>query len=101
MVLALFEMVLFFWVFGANKAWDEITRGAHIKVPRVFFYLMKYVTPVFLAVILCVWGYQEFSKVLDKEGTGIWSARVFLIVLFIVHIIIVRAAWRRRKKVRA
>ena len=44
-VLAFFEMVIFFWIFGAENAWAEITRGAHIRIPRVFFYLMKYVTP--------------------------------------------------------
>ena len=58
---------------------------------------MKYVTPVFLAIILCVWGYQEFPKILGKEGTGIWSARIFLAVLFIVHIVIIKLAWKKRR----
>ena len=94
--LALFEMVLFFWVFGADKAWHEITRGAHIKVPRVFYYLMKYVTPLFLIVILCAWSYQELPKVLTKEGFGIWAARGFLAVLLVIHIGAVKVAWKKR-----
>ncbi len=96
-LLALFEMVIFFWVFGADRAWEEITRGAHVKVPKVFFYLMKYVTPVFLAVILVVWSYQNLSTVLTKTGAGVWTARVFLIALLILHVVIVKAAWRRRR----
>ena len=95
--LALFEMVLFFWVFGSDKAWDEITRGSHIRVPKVFYYLMKYITPVFLAVILAAWGYQNLSTVIGKDGTGIWAARAFLVVLFFLHIVIVGFAWNRRK----
>ena len=95
-LLALFEIVIFFWAFGAEKAWDEITRGSSIKVPRAFFYLMKYVTPLFLIIILGVWGYQQLSTVLAKEGTGIWVARMFLILFLAFHIFAVRLAWEKR-----
>ncbi|MFQ5464412.1 MAG: sodium:calcium symporter, partial [Thermodesulfobacteriota bacterium] len=95
--LALFEVILFFWVFGADNAWAEITRGARIRVPRVFYYLMKYVTPFFLIVILVVWGFQELPKVLGKGGEGVWAARAFLAGLLALHIIAVRKAWKRRR----
>jgi SNF family Na+-dependent transporter len=49
-LLALCEIIIFFWIFGAENAWAEITRGAHISIPRIFFYITKYVTPVFLMV---------------------------------------------------
>jgi SNF family Na+-dependent transporter len=96
-ILALFEMVIFFWIFGADKAWEEINRGASIKVPRVFYYLMKYVTPTFLFVILLAWAYEQLPSVLAKGDTGVWAARVFLAVLFIVHLLVVRLAWKRRR----
>lgn len=99
-LLAFFEMVLFFWVFGSDRAWGEITRGAHIKVPRVFYYLMKYVTPVFLIVILAVWGYQELPKVLGKEGVGVWAARAFLAGLLIAHVAAVKVAWKKRRRIK-
>ncbi len=51
-LMAVAESVLFCWVFGVNKGWDEMMRGADLKVPRFFFYIMKYVTPTFLIVIL-------------------------------------------------
>ena len=97
-ILALFEIVIFFWIFGAEKAGDEINRGAGIKIPRVFYYMMKYVTPVFLFVILIAWGYEQLPTVLAKGGTGVWAARVFLVVLFIIHLLIVRVAWKRRSR---
>jgi len=50
-VFALLETILFVWVFGIDKAWNEINRGADIKIPIFFKYVMKYVTPVFLIVI--------------------------------------------------
>jgi hypothetical protein len=82
-VLAFFEMVIFFWIFGAENAWAEITRGAHIRIPRAFFYLMKYVTPVLLLIILVVWGYQQLPQVLAKRGIELWATRAFLVLLFL------------------
>ena len=50
-VFAMFEMILFAWVFGMGKGWAEITRGADIKVPEVFRFIIKYVTPVILVAV--------------------------------------------------
>ena len=50
-VFALFETIGFVWVFGIDKAWDEINRGADLKVPIIFKYIMKYITPLFLIVV--------------------------------------------------
>jgi SNF family Na+-dependent transporter len=88
-VLAFFEMVIFFWIFGAEKAWAEITRGAHIRIPRIFFYLMKYVTPVLLLIILVVWGYQQLPVVLAKSGIELWITRAFLLLLLVAFLVAV------------
>lgn len=50
-VFALAEVILFAWVFGMGKGWEEINHGADMKVPVVFKYIIKYVTPVFILVI--------------------------------------------------
>jgi neurotransmitter:Na+ symporter, NSS family len=47
-VFALFESILFAWVFGMNKGWREITSGADIKVPNIYKYIIKFVTPLLL-----------------------------------------------------
>ncbi|MEE8574168.1 MAG: sodium:calcium symporter, partial [Thermodesulfobacteriota bacterium] len=96
-ILALFETIIFFWIFGADKAWAEITRGARIRIPRVFFYIMKYVTPTFLVVILVVWGYQQLPAILAKSEARVWVTRAFLLGLLLVHVYAVRVAWRRRR----
>lgn len=51
-VFALGESILFAWVFGMDRAWNEITSGAELQVPRVFYFVIKYITPAFLIVIL-------------------------------------------------
>jgi NSS family neurotransmitter:Na+ symporter len=50
-VFALFEMILFSWVFGIKKGWKEITHGADIKVPNVYKFIIKWVTPFMLLAV--------------------------------------------------
>jgi SNF family Na+-dependent transporter len=50
-VFALGEAVIFSYVFGIERGWKEITRGADMKVPPVFRYVIKYVTPAFILLV--------------------------------------------------
>ena len=50
-VFALLESILFAWVYGIKKGWKEITLSAEIKVPIIFKYIIKYVTPVLLLFV--------------------------------------------------
>ncbi len=50
-IFATAEIVLFSWIFGLNKGWKEITRGADIKVPDFYKFIIKWITPVFILVI--------------------------------------------------
>lgn len=45
---AFFEVILYSWVFGINKGWEEINLGADIKIPVIYKYIIKYVTPLLL-----------------------------------------------------
>lgn len=48
---AMFEAILFAWVFGMKKGWKEINFGADIKVPLIYKYIIKYITPVLLIFV--------------------------------------------------
>ncbi len=50
-VFALLEIVLFAWVFGMTKGWEEITRGADIRIPLIYKFIIKYITPVLLLMV--------------------------------------------------
>ncbi len=66
-VFALGEIIIFAWIFGIDRGWEEITRGADIRVPRIFRFVIRWVTPVFIAVV--------FLGALFKP-VGRWSAAV-------------------------
>lgn len=45
------EIVIFAWVFGIDRGWSEIIRGADLLVPRVFRFVIRYVTPAFILAV--------------------------------------------------
>ncbi|MBN1127528.1 MAG: sodium-dependent transporter [Chitinispirillaceae bacterium] len=54
-VFGTIEAFIFSWIFGINRGWDALHHGAHITLPLAFKFVMKYVTPFYLALILIAW----------------------------------------------
>lgn len=54
-VLATIQIVVFAWVMGIPKGFEEASRGASVKIPAFFGPIMKYVTPTFLIAIFFFW----------------------------------------------
>jgi NSS family neurotransmitter:Na+ symporter len=72
-VFAFGEAILFAWVFGMELGWKEITNGAELAVPRVFYFVIKYITPVFLLLILVAFAFQPaagWNTYLEAWSTG-------------------------------
>jgi SNF family Na+-dependent transporter len=67
-VFALFESILFAWVFGMTKGWDEIMSGSDIKVPGIYKYIIKFITP-----LLLLWVF--LGSLFTPKG-GDWGAAI-------------------------
>ncbi|MDH4069378.1 MAG: sodium-dependent transporter [Ignavibacteria bacterium] len=50
-VFALAESIIFSWIYGIDKGWAELKRGADMKVPEFYKPILKYVTPTFLLFV--------------------------------------------------
>ncbi len=102
-LFATIEVILFGWIFGIEKAWEEVHHGADMRIPRVYKYIIKYITPVFLLVILAAWFLQEWlpiigmSNVSDANRPYIMATRIGLILLFLVLAVLVKVAWKKRE----
>ncbi len=94
----LLEMVIFMWIFGGQRAWEEINRGGIIKVPKIYYYVMRYVTPVFLLVLLGAWGKEYIPKVMAETHWTVWVTRFYLIGLFLFLTLLVFIAEKRKPK---
>ena len=88
-VFALIEVVLFVWVFGPDNAWKEIESGAAMKPPKIFFHILKYVTPLYLILVLGAWTVQQgpalllMKDVSPADAAWRWLARLSLVGVFI------------------
>ena len=102
-VFALVETILFMWVYGADKAWKEMNDGGDIAIPRVFYYIMKFITPLVLAIILVWWFVNDALPILLLENVApenvpyIWGARALMIVLMLILFLLIKLAWDKSK----
>ncbi|MEE2703414.1 MAG: sodium:calcium symporter [Myxococcota bacterium] len=92
LVFGLAESVIFAWLFGIDRGWSEITRGARIRVPGIVRPVLRYVTPGFLGLILLAFAIQELPAVIEKSGTAAWVARGLALAIFLGIAVIARRA---------
>ncbi|MBE0538629.1 MAG: sodium:calcium symporter, partial [Ignavibacterium sp.] len=98
-VFALIETVLFMWVFGADKAWKEMNQGGDIKIPMFFYYVMKYITPAILLILMIWWFIQSaiptlfLENVVPENVPYIWGARVLMVAIAVIFMLMVKKAW--------
>jgi SNF family Na+-dependent transporter len=64
-VAATFQVLLFGWIIGARRGVAEMNRGADFQVPSFLVYIIRFVTPTFLIVILVMWSYEKLPGYLD------------------------------------
>lgn len=107
-VMATIEVILFMWVFKPDHAWASLHQGADLRIPRVFKFIMTYVTPVYLLVILSWWTVTEAIPILTLEGGKAaggpiipgteayvqWS-RLLIVAIVVAFLILIRLAWKR------
>lgn len=105
-VFALAECILFVWIFGIDKAWNEIHHGAELNIPRFYKFIIKYITPLFLIFILGFWFFQQAVPNFLLKGVArenipyILATRVGFVILFAVIAILVRKAHKKHFQVK-
>lgn len=103
-VFATIEVILFSWVFGMERAWDEIHRGADLQLPRIYKFIIKYITPLFLFAILGMWFVQEWVSIIFMKNISVdnqpfvLATRLGLLLIFAVLAILVKIAWAGKGK---
>ncbi|MFC1479881.1 sodium-dependent transporter [Candidatus Omnitrophota bacterium] len=102
-LFATIEVILFGWIFGINKAWEEVHHGADMRIPGIYKYIIKYVTPVFLLVVLTTWFFQEWLPIIRMDNVSpenrpyILATRIGLWLIFLVLAVMVKIAWSKRR----
>jgi SNF family Na+-dependent transporter len=100
-VLAVIETVLFMWVFGPTNAWRSIHQGADVTLPAIFKFVMTYITPVYLIVILCWWAVTDAWPILRLQNVSpeavpfVLLSRLIMVLFAVVFVVLIRLAWKR------
>ena len=109
-LVAVLETVVFMWIFKPEHAWKSIHEGADIRIPAIFKFIMTYLTPLFLMVILLWWGKEEALPILFNERSAggaepvtaealpyVTAARMVMLGFVLTFVVLVRIAWSRNK----
>jgi neurotransmitter:Na+ symporter, NSS family len=102
-VLALIETIVFIWIFKPERAWASIHEGADIRIPRIFKFIMTYVTPLYLLAIMITWGVQDALPILRMEGVPeenkpyLTISRLIMLGFIVAFTILIRMAWKRNR----
>lgn len=76
-VLATIQIIIFGWKWGIDRGFEELHRGAAIRVPWVFRPIMKWICPGFLLSIFVMWLMKEiFGYDFAKGSMGAASGYV-------------------------
>ncbi len=97
-VLATFQVILFGWVLGVDRGFEELCRGAEIRIPPFFKYIIKYVAPIYLLTIIGFWIRSEFfivdpgkktrfQQILDSREVQLSLALVLMVAILFALLI--------------
>ena len=101
-VFALLELLVFVWLFGRKRAWDELNIGSDIRLPKAVYYIITYVTPLYLLGLLIAWSIQDGPRVAMMEGVSPeevpwrWAARGLMVAVTAVAVVLIK--WSRHLK---
>ena len=107
-LVAVLETIVFVWIFRPERAWASIHQGADIRIPGVFKFIMTYVTPLYLMVILGWWGVTEALPILFNQRSAgstdpitaadlpyVNLSRAIILLFAVGFLVLVRLAWKR------
>lgn len=97
-IFAFIELIIFGWMFGMKRGWEEITRGAQIHVPIIFRYIIQFITPTILGIILISNLKAMVNRVIHPQNGYATFAQLYLLGLFLLILTFIYIASQRRKK---
>jgi SNF family Na+-dependent transporter len=68
LVVAAIQIIAFGWIFGVDKAIAEAHEGANMRIPKIFRFIIKYVSPTFLLVVIGGFCISNLPDSTDQDG---------------------------------
>jgi SNF family Na+-dependent transporter len=84
-LLATVEVLLFSWFFGAKKGEAFANEGAQMRLPRFFRFVIRYVAPLYLLIVLGTWC----CRVLPDKLLQLGKNQVALLTMCIIGSVLI------------
>jgi neurotransmitter:Na+ symporter, NSS family len=89
-VFSAVQIICFGWVFGVDRGLDEAHRGAQLRIPHFFRFVIKYVSPVYLLIVFvgfCVQSLPGYVDGLAGNPVARWTLGLIGGVLILLMIL--------------
>jgi SNF family Na+-dependent transporter len=72
-VVAGTQIICFAWVFGVDRGLEEAHAGARMRIPRIFRFIIRYVSPLYLIVIFAGFCWYNLPPYVESLVGGVVS----------------------------
>lgn len=96
-VMATALIICFGWVFGIDRGLAEAHRGALLRIPHFFRFIIKYLSPAYLLVVIvgfCFQSLPDYLHGLSQNAVARWTVG-FIAVVLLLLVVITRIGERR------
>jgi NSS family neurotransmitter:Na+ symporter len=86
-VLATVQIICFGWVFGIEQGFEEAHLGAQLRIPSIFRFIIKYVSPAYLLLVFagfCLQTLPGYVKGLGENDVARWTLVLISIILLML-----------------
>ena len=88
-ILATAQVILFGWVLGIDRGFEELNRGAEIRIPGILKYIIKYVSPTYLLIIFGFWCYKNIpAKIAEIRAMSPEDRGTVLLMLAFIGLLL-------------
>jgi neurotransmitter:Na+ symporter, NSS family len=96
-VLAMFQTLLYGWGMGIEKGEEEMHNGAHLRVPHLVQYILKYVSPAFLFIVFGTFCYHSLPPRMSEIAADsvMLTATLFITAVYVFLALLSNIACRR------
>lgn len=99
-IFAFIEIWIIRAAFGTARFWDELHQGSDLRIPHFFYFILRWVAPLFLTFLLAWFGATAMWPALRMDGVapeqigGRWLARSIMIAMVVVGLVLIRKAFQ-------
>jgi len=87
-LLATVHVICFSWVFGIDRGLEEAHRGAQMRIPPIYRFILKFVAPAYLLIVFVGFCVQQAPGYAEQIANNSTVRSTLLLVLFVFALLI-------------